>query len=98
MPTCVVLGLLEAKVLLQMKGFSICYVYSVQEGQEIHDADEGEDMPVDPSYDFSLSRVRRALNAEFVIVGIGKPWMIRVARKHLIPFLLVETRARCQVG
>lgn len=78
-----------------MKGSGIRDVHPVQEGEEVHDADEWEDVPVDAGHELPLGGVRGTPDVELVIASVDGAWIIGVAAwEHLLSLLVVETRAR----
>lgn len=82
-----------------MKGSGIRDVHPVQEGEEIHDADEGEDVPVDAGHELPFGGVRGTLDVELIMASVDSTRIIGVAAwEHPLSFLIVETRARCSVG
>lgn len=81
-----------------MKGSGIRDVHPVQEGEEVHDADEGQDVPVDAGHELPLGGVRGTLNAELFIARVDGARIIGVAARECpLSLFIFETRARCWV-
>jgi len=93
--TCVILGLLEVKILRQAKGPGIRDIHSIQEGQEVHDADEGQYVPVDAVLELPLRRVRWTLHDVVIAIRVCESRMIGIVGRYdaVFPSLLVDTRA-----
>jgi hypothetical protein len=64
----VVLHACEMEVCDQVEGFGVGNVDSVEEGEEVEDAEEGYDSEINLRYEFLLGRVRRADDVEVVIL------------------------------
>jgi hypothetical protein len=93
--TRVILSLLQTEVLLQRKTPGICDIHAIQEGQQVHDTDEGDDVPVDAIHELPLGRMRGTTRGAVIVVGVRGARMVGVvARNHLLALLVIEACAR----
>lgn len=61
----------QPKVRYQAECLGVGDVDTVQEGEQIQQADEGQEVPVDAGYELPLGGVRRADDAELVVLAAG---------------------------
>ena len=63
---------LQAELLVQTEYVGVGDVHAIQKREQIQDAQEGNDMEIDPGDDFALARMRRTLDLEpGIVVGVG---------------------------
>lgn len=97
--TRVILSLLQTEVLLERKAPGVGDVHAIQEGQQVHDADEGDDVPVDAVHELPLGRVRGTARGAVIVVGVRGARVVGVvARDHLLGLLVIEALVRCRIG
>lgn len=84
------MGVLETELLLQAEDGGVGDVCAVQKGEEVEDAEDGDDAEVDFGDEFALGGVRGTFDEEVIVVfgvGVGDVGVVVVG--GILPLLLV---------
>lgn len=91
-------GGVQAQVGDEAKGLCVGDVDAVQEGEQVQQADEGQDVPVDAGHELPLRGVRRADDAELVVPLPGGGGGVVVVLQAAVPVVGVVSRAILHAG